>query len=73
MRRLQLFYALVSSLWLAYYVRSFLAIPVALRNPHVVSSFFFCLLLVVILPVGLGYLLLFRLAPWITRRLTPAR
>jgi hypothetical protein len=73
MRRFQLLYALVSAVWLAYYVRFSLAIPVAERNPHFVRGFLFCLLIIVIVPVALGYLLLFKLGPRITHRLNPGR
>ena len=73
MRRLQYLYALASTLWLAYYVYSFAVIPVGERSPHFIRGFFVCLFIVVILPASGGYLLLFKLAPWIVRRLNPAQ
>ena len=73
MRRLLLVYALASTLWLAYYVYSFEGILVGERSPHFIRGFFVCLFIVVILPAAGGYLLLFKLAPWIVRRLNPAQ
>jgi hypothetical protein len=73
MDRFRLLYALASIVWLAYYTYSFFAIPLAERNPHFVSSFLFCLLIIVVAPVALGYFLLFIAAPWINRRLHPAQ
>ncbi len=58
MGRFRLLYALASMIWLAYYTYSFAVVPVAERNPHLVRSYLFCLLVVVIVPVSLGYLLL---------------
>jgi hypothetical protein len=58
--------------WLTYYVYSFAIIPVAERSPHFIRGFFVCLFVVVLLPVSLGYLLLFKLVPWLARRLNPA-
>ena len=55
MRRLQLLYALASTLWLAYYVRSLAIIPVGERSPHFIRGFFVCLFVVVILPASSGY------------------
>jgi hypothetical protein len=71
--RFRLLYALASILWLAYYAFSFVTIPLAEGNPHFVQSFFYCLLVIVVAPVAMGYFLLFIAAPWINRRLNPAQ
>ena len=73
MKHFQLLYAVVSTLWLAYFVHLFLTNPQIGQSPHFIRNFVLCGLIIVAVPVALGWLLLFRLAPWITRRLHPAR
>jgi hypothetical protein len=68
MRNLKLLYALAAVSWLIYSVRSmWLAQAVGDHNTHL-SGFFLCVLLIGIAPVALGYILLFKLVPWVDRR-----
>jgi len=66
MRRLQLLYALFCAIWAAYFIRGQIAFYLSnesapLRGPIL------CVLAFVVLPVVLGYLLLFRAFPWFGR------
>ena len=73
MSRFRLFYALAGIIWLAWYTYAFATASLAERNPHFVRSYLFCLVVLVAVPVSLGYILLFKATPWIVRRFNPAR
>lgn len=71
MRRLQLLYTLFCAIWAAYFIRGQISFYLAnettpLRGPIL------CVLVFVVLPVVLGYVLLFRIFPSLLNRLTGA-
>lgn len=65
LRYWKILYVLASLLYVGYWVRVLLSLPVADRNPHV-SAFVVCLL-VFIVPPATGYFLIFKLLPWTAR------
>lgn len=62
MRRVQLLYALICTIWAAYFLHA--QISVYLSGAPL-RGVLLCVLVFVALPTLLGYLLLFRVSPWI--------
>lgn len=69
-RRLKLLYGASSAIWLGYYAVRLFVLPPADHNPHL-SAAVYCFLLVATVP-GLGYVLLFKVFPWVGRFLRRA-
>ena len=66
MRRLLLLYVLGCTIWGAYIIQTLASFH--LSHPEAkLSGALFCVLLVVVFPSLLGYLLLFRAFPWVSR------
>ena len=67
MRRLHLLYALGCTLWLLYFIHAIGIPPLGHGGSVLTRGFFLCFLLIVALPTSLGYLLLFKALPRLSR------
>jgi len=68
MGRIQLLYALACAIWAAYLIR--ILAPYHLAHPNAkLSGALYCFLAIVVVPGILGYLLLFKAFPRLSRRI----
>ena len=67
-RRLKLLYGVCCATWLTYVTVKLLSVTASQSNPNPMA-FVYCFALIGVLPAVLGYVMLFKLSPWLGRTL----